>query len=102
MLTATTFIPPATPVSVKSTSTVVSPPARVRLRPDLDVARGFVDGGWWPRSWNLAGELPGLLAALFATGYHAHRVTYNLTARDPSPHTLPTDPWETDGGHILS
>jgi len=49
---------------------------------------GFFDGGWWPRSWNLAAELPGLLAALCATGYHAHRVTYNLTARDPPPHTL--------------
>ena len=34
---------------------------RLRLKPRGPVT-GFVDGGWWPRSRDLAAELPALLA----------------------------------------
>jgi len=46
---------------------------------------GFVDGGWWPRSLDLAKELPDVLLALFASGYLIHRVTYNLVGWQQPP-----------------
>ncbi|MDQ2957238.1 MAG: DUF5994 family protein [Actinomycetota bacterium] len=46
---------------------------------------GFVDGGWWPRSLELASELPPVLAQLFAAGYAVHRVSYNLTGWQAPP-----------------
>lgn len=50
---------------------------RIALRSPTERG-GFVDGGWWPRSLDLAVELPDVLLALFASGYVVHRVTYNL------------------------
>lgn len=50
MLTATTFTPPAAPVSGTSPTTGPNLPARVRLGPHAGATRGFVDSGWWPRS----------------------------------------------------
>jgi hypothetical protein len=49
---------------------------------------GFVDGGWWPRSLDLAMELPDVLLALFASGYVVHRVTYNLVGWQQPPPTI--------------
>jgi hypothetical protein len=46
---------------------------------------GFVDGGWWPRSLDLAAELPAVLMALFAAGYSLHRATYNLVGWQQPP-----------------
>ena len=40
-----------------------APAARIRLKPRSD-HRGMVDGAWWPRSRELARELPPLIAAL--------------------------------------
>ncbi|MFS8102185.1 DUF5994 family protein [Lentzea alba] len=46
----------------------------------------FVDGAWWPRSSDLAAELPPLIAALAGRLGRATRVTFNLTAwRAQSP-----------------
>ena len=36
---------------------------RLRLKPKAPTT-GWVDGGWWPRSRDLAAELPGLLSVL--------------------------------------
>jgi hypothetical protein len=36
---------------------------RLRMKPRGPVT-GFVDGAWWPRSRNLAAEVPALLAEL--------------------------------------
>ncbi|GAA3465159.1 DUF5994 family protein [Saccharothrix longispora] len=44
------------------TSTPHSPP-RLRLKP-LAPPTGHVDGGWWPRTRDLAAELPGLVDAI--------------------------------------
>jgi hypothetical protein len=49
---------------------------------------GFVDGGWWPRSDDLAAELPELLAQMSTAGYQVRRVAYNLDAWDPAPRRL--------------
>jgi hypothetical protein len=64
-------------------------PARLRLRPrHAGPVTGFVDGGWWPRSDDLAAELPELLAQLSTAGYEVRRVAYNLDAWDPAPRRL--------------
>ncbi|MFB9926723.1 DUF5994 family protein [Amycolatopsis halotolerans] len=41
---------------------------------------GHVDGGWWPRSADLAAELPALAAALEARVGPLARVSYHLDA----------------------
>ncbi|WP_431903142.1 DUF5994 family protein [Amycolatopsis thermoflava] len=72
---------------MSSSTTLVPPPAavepshhtlRLRLKPTGSVA-GYVDGAWWPRSRDLAAELPTLLAVLAVRPGTIERVTYNLT-----------------------
>jgi hypothetical protein len=54
--------------------------------PDRGLAQGFIDGGWWPRSLDLAAELPPLIEELFAAGFDITDVSYNITAWQPAPH----------------
>ncbi|MEU3269755.1 DUF5994 family protein [Saccharomonospora sp. NPDC006951] len=63
---------------------------RLRTKPD-GAASGYVDGAWWPRSRDLAAELPELLAVLEARQGRIERVTYNLTAWEPTPRRLTPD-----------
>jgi hypothetical protein len=65
-----------------STSPVAEP--RLRLKPPAP-ATGHVDGAWWPRTRDLAAELPGLLAAVTGRLGRIDRVTYHL-ADWPAPH----------------
>ena len=44
-----------------STTPVLDPREQLRLKPKAPTT-GWADGGWWPRSRNLAAELPGLLS----------------------------------------
>jgi hypothetical protein len=60
---------------------------RLRLKPKA-AATGFVDGGWWPRSRDLAVELPGLLAVLAVRLGRIERVSYHLGDWDPPPARL--------------
>jgi Family of unknown function (DUF5994) len=56
-----------------------SPPAhtpRLRLKPKAPQS-GYVDGAWWPRSDNLATELPDLLAVLSVRLGPIDRVIFN-------------------------
>lgn len=53
-------------------------PLRLRLRPKAHTT-GYVDGAWWPRSRDLAAELPALLAVLAVRLGGIPRVSYNLT-----------------------
>lgn len=64
--------------------------SRVALKPPGSLA-GFVDGAWWPRGLDLAAELPSLLAALADRLGRAGRITFNLTAWNPSPRRLSVD-----------
>jgi len=57
---------------------------RLRLKPAAP-ATGHVDGGWWPRTRDLAAELPALLAAPAARLGRVDRVTYHLEEW-PAPH----------------
>ena len=57
-----------------------SPPEhtpRLRLKPKAPHS-GHVDGAWWPRSDDLAAELPDLLAVLSVRLGRIDRVLYNL------------------------
>lgn len=53
--------------------------ARLELKPSAP-ATGHVDGAWWPRSRNLAVELPALAAELAGRIGPVERLSYNLTA----------------------
>ncbi|SES41500.1 DUF5994 family protein [Lentzea albida] len=59
-------------------------PLRLRLRPKA-LATGYVDGAWWPRSRDLAAELPALLAVLTVRLGEIPRVSYNLTEWESAP-----------------
>ena len=51
---------------------------RLKLKPEADPS-GYVDGGWWPRSRDLAAELPALLTALAVRMGRIERVSFHLT-----------------------
>jgi hypothetical protein len=57
--------------------------------PDRGLAQGFIDGGWWPRSLDLAKELPPLIEEIFAAGFDVTDVSYNLTAWAQAPRHVP-------------
>ncbi|WP_394619624.1 DUF5994 family protein [Lentzea sp. JNUCC 0626] len=59
-------------------------PLRVRLRPKAPTT-GHVDGAWWPRTRDLAAELPALLAVPAVRLGDISRVSYNLTEWDTAP-----------------
>ena len=50
---------------------------RLRLKPKAPQS-GYVDGAWWPRSDDLAAELPDLLAVLSVRLGRIDRVMYNV------------------------
>ena len=58
-------------------------PARLWLKPQAPTT-GYVDGAWWPRSRDLAAELPALFAELAPRLAQVERVGYNLTAWPPA------------------
>ncbi|WP_405177302.1 DUF5994 family protein [Nocardia sp. NBC_01377] len=49
---------------------------RLRLKPKTE-RNGYVDGAWWPRSSELVGELPDLLAVLSVSLGPVWRVVYD-------------------------
>ena len=62
---------------------------RVRFR--RTSVPGFVDGGWWPQSADLAAEVPALVRAARASGRQVFRVMYSLEAWQRPPRTLLVD-----------
>ncbi len=69
-----------------------SPPEhtpRLRLKPKAPHS-GYVDGAWWPRSDDLATELPDLLAVLSVRLGRIDRVMYNLNEWAKAPRKLAT------------
>lgn len=65
-------------------------PLRLRLRPKAPTT-GHVDGAWWPRSRDLAAELPALLAVLAVRLGDILRVNYNLTEWNTAPRRIGVD-----------
>ena len=62
---------------------------RLRLKPKA-LHSGYVDGAWWPRSDDLAAELPDLLAVLSVRLGRVDRVTYNVNEWAKAPRKLAT------------
>jgi Family of unknown function (DUF5994) len=62
---------------------------RVRLKPKAHRS-GYVDGAWWPRSDDLATELPDLIAVLSLQLRAIDRVTYDLSEWAAAPAELAT------------
>ena len=62
---------------------------RLRLKPKAPQS-GYVDGAWWPRSDDLAAELPDLLAVLSVRLGRIDRVMYNLNEWAKAPAKLAT------------
>jgi uncharacterized protein DUF5994 len=60
---------------------------RLRMKPPA-APTGVVDGGWWPRSRDLAEELPAILTELWERLGGVGRVAYNLTAWPGAPRRL--------------
>jgi hypothetical protein len=63
---------------------------RLRLEPKA-LSSGYVDGAWWPRSRDLAAELPALLAVLAVRLGAIPRVSYNLAEWDTAPRQIAAD-----------
>jgi Family of unknown function (DUF5994) len=61
---------------------------RVSLREDAGSGRTPFDGGWFPRSRDLAVEVPELVAELDRRGLRVERFTYALEAWEPAPRKL--------------
>ena len=68
---------------------------RLRLKPAAP-SSGHVDGSWWPRSRDLATELPTLLAAVAARVGSTERVSYHLGDWDPVGRSV-----DLDGGFAV-
>jgi hypothetical protein len=69
-------------------------PLRLRLKPKGPIT-GHVDGGWWPRSWDLAAELPALAEVLAVRLGSVRRVAYAMTAWGAAPRRIEVD------GHMV-
>ena len=61
---------------------------RVSLRADAGTGDSAFDGAWFPRSRDLAVELPELIAELDRRGLRVERFTYGLDAWEPAPRKL--------------
>jgi hypothetical protein len=57
-----------------ATSSLSSPDVRLRL---AETAGGRLDGAWWPRSRDLAAELPGLVDNFPVAAGHVDRVVFS-------------------------
>lgn len=53
------------------------PTPSVRLAVSPTGARGHLDGAWWPRTRNLAGELPALIEVLPESMRHIRQASYS-------------------------
>jgi hypothetical protein len=67
---------------------------RLRLKPK-GPATGYVDGAWWPRSRDLAAELPALTEVLAVRLGRISRVAYALSSWDATPRRF-----EVDGSRV--
>ena len=79
---------PSGPNTTLSTQPVTEP--RLRLKPAAPVT-GHVDGAWWPRTRDLATELPALLTALATRLGRIDRITYHLGDWPDPPRRITVD-----------
>jgi hypothetical protein len=70
-------------VQDSSTASSLSPSDQVDFA-GRGLFHGLIDGGWWPRSLDLAAELPALLGEMFAAGFDVTHVWFNVVAWEPA------------------
>lgn len=106
---------------VERTPAQLATDCRIRLRQPIN-RTGTVDGAWWPRSADLAAELPALLDVFWTAGRDMTRVVYNLETWGGAPRKLVLagkqihvsgyhygnpllmtvmNPWQTDSADLL-
>jgi len=93
--------PRAGPEEIQQAAISPVAPARPRLRlqPDQSILT-LLDGGWWPRSADLAAELPGLILALDELLGRITRVMLGSADWNaPRPHGLQVD--SMAGGRVV-
>ncbi|MEV6611020.1 DUF5994 family protein [Kutzneria sp. NPDC051319] len=71
-----------------------APSLRLRLKPKGPVT-GYVDGGWWPHSRDLAAELPELAAVLSVRLGPIQRIAYAMDTWETAPNRV-----DVDGRHV--
>jgi hypothetical protein len=83
-------------------------PLRLRLKPKTGVG-GYVDGGWWPRSRDLAAELPALADVLAVRLGSVQRVVFPLTSWDTPPrrvdvrgHSVRLEGFHSQDEHVIN
>ena len=69
---------------------VVAPAARTAFRAQASPP-GFIEGGWWPRSLDLAAEAPALVRAARESGREVFRLMYSLRAWERPPRSMVVD-----------
>ncbi|MEH1166288.1 DUF5994 family protein [Micromonospora sp. CPCC 205539] len=69
-----------------------STPAAPRLVLSPTRRRTVLDGGWWPRSWDLGAELPGLVLALAERHGRIRHIMLNLHGWDSRIHRMTVGP----------
>jgi hypothetical protein len=82
-------------------------PLRLRLKPKAPTT-GYVDGAWWPRSRDLAAELPALAEVLAVRLGSIRRVAYAMTAWNTAPrrtevdgHTVRLEGFHSQDEHVV-
>lgn len=65
---------------------------RLRMKPG-NAVRGYVDGAWWPRSYDPAMEFPGLVLAMSSWVGPVCRVGYNSDDWDSVARVLSVEGW---------
>jgi hypothetical protein len=61
---------------------------RVSLRAEAGDGNSAFDGAWFPRTWDLAAEMPELIAELDRRDVRVERFTYSLEAWLPVPRKI--------------
>jgi hypothetical protein len=79
----------AVPSTVTSSSALPEEP-RLTLKP-RGRPTGQVDGAWWPRTRDLAAELPALISVVGARLGRVERVSYHLGDWDPTSRRITVD-----------
>lgn len=72
---------------IERTPAEVATDCRISLRQPINRA-GSVDGARWPRSKDLAAELPALVEVFWTDGRGMSRVIYNLDSWDGAPRKI--------------
>lgn len=81
------------PATRELTAPATAPPARLRLK--AGPSRGLLDGAWWPRSPDLARELPALTAEVDEVWGRVLRVAVNPLHWPDTPARV------RGGGHLV-